>query len=196
MIQKYSGMGLLIAAMALAPVTSFAGKGLSYTYAELGYLNIDGDGLEGDGFKAKLSFAAHEYVHIRASFSNASIDKVAGASVDEKVDEFTIGAGGNYPVMDNVDVVAGVVYVVQEYNGSAKDDPEGHIAELGVRAKPMKKFEVEAGYINQVLQGDSSDGFYVGAVFDLNKDFAVSFRADDSDDADETDYFLGLRLNF
>ena len=92
--------------------------------------------------------------------------------------------------------MAGVVYVVQEYNGDVKNDPEGHIADVGVRAKPLKKFEISAGYLNQVLQGDSSDGFYVGAVLDLNKDFAVSFRADDSDDADETDYFLGLRLNF
>lgn len=184
---------LLAAALLSANVQA---KGLEYSYAEIGYFNTDSDTAEGDGFKVALSFAAHDYVHIRASFASLEMDKVAGVTQDMDVDEFTIGFGGNYSVLDNVDLVGGVVYLTNEGTGPVKADEEGYVADLGVRAQLMKKFEVNAGYLNQELGNQTDDGFFVGAVADISKKFAVSLRAEDKGDDDQTNYFVGLRLNF
>ncbi len=195
-MHKKITLACLLAAATALPVSGFAAKDLNYSYAELGYYNVDGDASEGDGFRAFLSGGVHDNVQLRATFINADIDTVQGVTTDIRVDEFQVGIAGRYSFVKGVDATAGIDYVVQNYSRALKDDTEGHVADLGIRVKMFKKFEMNAGFITQVLHEDSSNGFYLGAVADLTKKFSVSFRAEDSDDADERNYFLGLRLNF
>lgn len=191
MIQKQLGLAMIVAAAMAFPAAGMA-KGLENSYAELGYYAIDSDAADADGFKALLSFGAHDYVNLRASFANVNVD-----DANQKIDEFTVGFGGHYEVIENVDVVAGVVYSVVEGNGDAKADAEGTIADFGFRALLMKKLELNAAYVSQQIGNDTTEAYTVGAVFKMTKKLAASVNYKDVDDsANESNLFVGVRLNF
>ncbi len=44
-------------------------KGPNYTYAEVGYTNIDGDFVEGDGASVNISYGATDLIFVKLGFS-------------------------------------------------------------------------------------------------------------------------------
>jgi len=178
--------------------------GLEYSYAEFGYTNIDSDRIDkGDGISALVSYAALDYVHVKLGYTRVfDIDEYTKADAtvisdpDIDINRFSVGVGGNYSLTDSVDVLATLSYIDEEYTGSdLKASEEGYLLEAGVRAQAAKKVELNAMAAARHLAGESDTGFGVGAVIKLKKKFSISARANHFSDDDETEIFLGLRLN-
>lgn len=172
-------------------------KGLSYSYAEIGYSNLDADSAEADGVTARVSFAVLDFLHVKADYSRLFVDNIKGTSNDDvDYDRFVIGVGGNYSITDTIDALGTVSYVDAEFTGDLKDSQEGYQVEAGARAMVGKKAELNAGIV-YLEAGDFDDtGFSVGGVVNLKKKFALSANVRQFDEDDQREFFVGLRLNF
>ena len=186
---------------------SAAAKGFSYSYVEGGYRNLDADSVEGDGFEAGFSFGAMEYLHIVGRYSRLWIDEVDGASsVDLDLDEFKIGFGGNYPILDKVDLVLDAVYVDEQLTGKAKatgtsfktrvnEKNEGYEVTFYGRVQALKKLEMTPHMIYRDVSSDSDTGFGLGLVYNFHKKFSLRVRGTHFSDDSTTNLFLGMRVD-
>jgi hypothetical protein len=191
-----------------------ATKGFDYTYVEGGYRNLDADSIEADGFDAGFSFGAMEYVHILGSYSRLFVDDIDGASStsDLDIDEFKIGFGGHYPVLDWIDLVADVVYVDEQITGKAKvyndayvsgkepkvrvnEKDEGYEATFSARIQAMKKLEMTPHVTYRDVGSNSDTGFGLGVVYNFYKKFSLRVKGTHFSDDSATDLMLGIRLN-
>jgi hypothetical protein len=209
-------MAVLISACLLFLVPpAMAAKGFNYTYMEGGYRNLDADSIEADGFEAGFSFGATDYIHIIGRYSRLFVDDIDGASDadDLDVDEFKIGFGGNYPVMDKVDLVLDAVYVDEQTTGKARldndgqnvdgtgpkvninDKDEGYEATFYARVQAMKKLEMTPHVIYRDVGSESGTGFGLGLVYNFHKKFSLRVRGTHFSDDSATNLFLGVRLN-
>lgn len=186
---------------------SAAAKGFSYTYMEGGYRNIDADSLEADGFEAGFSFGAMEYLHILGRYSRLFVDDVDGlSSVDLDIDEFKIGFGGNYPILDKVDLVLDAVYVDEQITGKARvdgnsfktrinDKEEGYEATFSARVQALKTLEMTPHVVHRDVGSDSDTGFGLGLVYNFHKKFSLRFRGTHFSDDSATNLFVGMRVD-
>jgi len=193
---------------------SAAAKGFSYTYMEGGYRNINADSIEADGFEAGFSFGAMEYLHILGRYSRLFVDELDGASDagDLDIDEFKIGFGGNYPILDKVDLVLDVVYVDEQITGKARvhndayvrgkeprvrvnDKEEGIETTFSARVQALKKLEMTPHVVYRDVGSDSDTGFGLGLVYNFYKKFSLRFRGTHFSDDSATNLFVGMRLN-
>lgn len=199
---------VVLAAACLALLAqSAAAKGFSYTYMEGGYRNIDADSIEGDGFEAGFSFGAMEYLHILGRYTRLFVDDVDGlSSVDLDIDEFKIGFGGNYPILDKVDLVLDAVYVDEQITGKARvngssfktrinDKEEGYEATFSARVQALKKLEMTPHVVHRDVGSDSDTGFGLGLVYNFHKKFSLRFRGTRFSDDSATNLFVGMRVN-
>ena len=206
---------LTSACLVLLVPPTVAAKGFNYTYMEGGYRNLDADSIEADGFEAGFSFGATDYIHIVGRYSRLFVDDIDGASDadDLDVDEFKIGFGGNYPVMDKVDLVLDAVYVDEQTTGKARldndgqnvdgtgpkvnvnDKDEGYEATFYAREQAMKKLEMTPHVIYRDVGSDSGTGFGLGLVYNVYKKFSLRVRGTHFSDDSATNLFLGVRLN-
>ncbi|MGB5305925.1 MAG: hypothetical protein WBO57_06760, partial [Gammaproteobacteria bacterium] len=180
--------------------------GFDYTFAEIGYRNIDGDSVKGDGVRASFSFGVTKYFHVVGDYSRLWIDDLDGASkVDVDLDEFKIGGGGHYPITDKIDVVGQVTYVDDEYNGDAvpdilgsktniKDSEEGYEATLFGRVQATKTLELTPHVVHRDVGSESETGFGLGLVYKLQKKIVIRIRGTHFSDESTTNLFAGLRL--
>ena len=186
---------------------AMAAKGFSYTYAEAGYRNIDADSVEGDGVEFNVQYGATDYFHILFSYSRLWIDDLDGvSSVDVDLDEFKVGFGGHYPIMDKVDLVGQVVYVDDEFTGKVQlpgdftktrisDTEEGYEATFFGRIQAMKKLEMTPHVVYRDVGSDSDTGFGLGLVYKFYKKFSVRVRATRFSDDSATNLFAGIRVD-
>ena len=192
------------ACLAVSANSTTAG-GFDYTYGEFGYRNVDGDNIEGDGFRASFSFGATEYIHVVGDYSRLWIDDLDRAtSVDVDLDEFKIGFGGHYPITDKIDIVGQVAYVDQEFTGKAvpaglgfktniNDSEEGYEVVMYGRIKAGKKFELTPHVAHREVGRESDTGFGLGLVYKLNRNFAIRVRGTHFSDDSTSNLFAGLR---
>jgi len=208
----------LVAAIMSACLTclvqpAMAAKGFNYTYMEGGYRNLDADSIEGDGFEAGFSFAATDHVHIVGQYSHLFVDSLENAnSVDLDVDEFKIGFGGNYSVMDKVDLVGNVTYVDEQITGKARlngggfvdgtgpksninDKNEGYEATFYGRIQAMKKLEMTPHMVYRDVGSDSGTGYGLGLVYKFYKKFSVRARGTRFSNDSATNLFVGVRVD-
>jgi hypothetical protein len=206
---------LTSACLVLLVQPTMAAKGFNYTYMEGGYRNLDADSIEGDGFEAGFSFGATDYIHIIGQYSRLFVDDIDGASNadDLDLDEFKIGFGGNYPVMDKVDLVLDAVYVDEQTTGKARldddgqnvngtgpkvninDKDEGYEATFSARIQALKKLEVTPHVSYRDVGSESGTGFGLGLVYNFYKKFSLRVRGTHFSDDSATNLFLGVRLN-
>lgn len=180
-------------------------KGLNYTYAEVGYSYLDADKFDANGATVKLSFAALDFVHLKFDYTRFWIDDHKDASSDPDLDRFVIGAGGNFSLTEKIDLVGTVSFVDREWtNGSRSggtknfnNSDRGHQTDLGIRALVAKGFELNGTvtYLD-IDDFEASVGVGAGAVYKLNSKFSISGNARHFSNEDETEAFLGVRLNF
>jgi hypothetical protein len=194
------------ACLAVAASSVTAGN-FNYTFAELGYRNVDGDDMEADGFRASFSFAATEHFQVVGDYSRLWLDDMDGASsVDVDIDEFKIGFGGHYSFTDKIDGVAQVTYVDDQYTGKAVPDglgykknintsDEGYEVTMFGRVQATKNFELTPHVVYRDVGSDSDTGLGLGLVYRLNRNFGLRFRATQFSDDDTTNLFAGIRLN-
>ena len=205
---------LTSACLVLLVPPAMAAKGFNYTYMEGGYRNLDADSIEADGFEAGFSFGATDYIHIVGRYSRLFVDNIDGASsTDLDIDEFKIGFGGHYPIMEKVDLVGEVSYVDEQTTGKARrdydglnvsgtgpkvninDKDEGYEATFSARVQAMKKLEVTPHVIYRDVGSDSGTGFGLGLVYNFYKKFSLRVRGTHFSDDSATNLFLGVRLN-
>lgn len=199
---------LALASSVLLAVTASIthAKGLNYTYAEAGYTYLDSDEFEAKkGATVRLSFGVMDYFHVKAAYSYLDVNEHDRASNDPDLDRFVIGAGGHFSLLENLDLTGTVSWVTREWsNGSRSGDTRnfnnsdrGYQADFGVRYLIMDRLEIHgAGSYIDIDDIDESAGMIGGVVYKLNKRFALSASASHYPDADETEAFLGVRLNF
>ena len=204
---------LTSACLVLLVPPTVAAKGFNYTYMEGGYRNLDADSIEADGFEAGFSFGATDYIHIIGRYSRLFVDNLDGASsVDLDVDEFKIGFGGNYPIMDKVDLVLDAVYVDEQITGKARldgggfvtgtapksrvnDKNEGYEATFSARVQALKKLEMTPHVAYRDVGSESGTGFGLGLVYNFYKKFSLRVRGTHFSDDSATNLFLGVRLD-
>ena len=198
---------LTSACLVLLVPPTVAAKGFNYTYMEGGYRNLDADSIEADGFEAGFSFGATDYVHIIGRYSRLFVDNLDGASsVDLDVGEFKIGFGGNYPIMDKVDLVLDAVYVDEQITGKARidgtsfksrvnDKHEGYEATFSARVQALKKLEMTPHVAYRDVGSESGTGFGLGLVYNFYKKFSLRVRGTHFSDDSATNLFLGVRLD-
>ncbi|MGD2076294.1 MAG: hypothetical protein PVI91_03185 [Gammaproteobacteria bacterium] len=190
---------LLISALAWGVTAPAAAKGLSYSYADVGYqysdLDAPEDSIDVDSGLVDASFGMFEYVALRGGFRRGSID-APGESVD--LTEFRLGARGHYGLMKIMDVYGEALYFNQKLNGSGDGISSrteiGGIYEAGLRLQAHKKAEIDLAY--RYVSGDLDESFIVaGGVLKVTKNLGLSVNAAFGDDDDE-EYFAGIRMYF
>lgn len=209
---------LASACLVMLAQSAMAAKGFSYTYMEGGYRNVDADSIDADGFEASFSFGAMKYLHILGSYSRLyvddvhDVDGVRAESSDLDIDEFKIGFGGHYPVLDNVDLVLDAVYVDDEITGKARlndgtwvagtapktrinETDEGYEASFSARIQALKKLEMTPHVTYRDVGSDSDTGFGLGLVYNFHKKFSLRIKGTHFSDDSATDLFLGIRVN-
>lgn len=188
---------------------SAAARGFSYNYVEGGYRNIDADSAEADGFEAGFSFGAMQYMHILGSYSRLWFDDIDGfSSVDIDVDEFKIGFGGHYPVLDWMDLSLDAVYVDDQITGKARkkgstsksksrinDKAEGYETTFSARIQALKKLEMTPHVTYRDVGSDSDTGFGLGMVYNFYKKFSLRIKGTHFSDDSTTDLFIGMRVD-
>jgi opacity protein-like surface antigen len=190
---------VLIGAVACAVTVPVAAKGLSYSYADVGYqygdLDAPEDSVDVHSGLVDASFGVLEYAALRAAFRRGRID-IPGEATD--LTEFRVGARGHYNVMKPLDVYGEALYFNQKLNGSgdgiSSKTEIGGIYEAGFRLQAHKNAEIDLAY--RYVSGDMDESFIVaGGVLMLTKNIGVNVNAAFGDDDDE-EYFAGLRLDF
>lgn len=202
---------LALSLMTVVPVLAFsatavAADGLSYNYAELGYVNsqLDDSDVDADGWGARASVAVHPNFHLFGGYSGQKSDdfSLGGANVDVDVDQWRAGVGYNHAIADNVDLIANVAYQKVDVDDVTAggvtfdgDSEDGYSTEVGVRGALASNFEgyAMAGY--EDFGGDADD-FYgrVGAQVKFNPNWGVTGDVKFADG--DTEYFIGPRYTW
>ena len=188
------------ALFAAATQMAVAAKGPDYTYADIGYVNTDGDNVEGDGFDVNISFGATDLIFLKFGFQGDSLDvSDSGSTLSVDADKFLIGGGAHYMVMDRFDIFGSLSYVDIEYSGDIPTQgDDGYELALGVRTMVTKQLELNATaaylQIGNLEDNDDSDSVYsVGVAYKFYKDFSVIGNYDHGERVDNIG--IGVRLS-
>ena len=190
----------MLAGTLFAAVTqqALAAKGPEYSYAEIGYINIDADQIEGDGAGVNISFGATDHVFLKFGYARQWLDD-PNSSLEADADRFQIGGGMHYGITDTIDVLGAVSYVDIEVTNNppaAGFGDDGYLAEVGVRAMLGKSLELNGTVSSLHLDGDDDLGYGIGGVIDVTKKLQATAKFDHFEDENENDFFVGLRLEF
>lgn len=177
--------GLLLA---VAPLATMA-EGLSYSYAELDYVDLDiDDAPSGDGFalRGSVGFAGNWFAF--ADYADSSVDVF-------DIESIAVGLGGHFPINSSWDVVGRVGYTELDFSGpafGASDD--GYLLSAGLRGQ-LSQFEMEG----HVVYTDLSDGgdetaFEVAGRYNFTEMFSAGIAYRMGDDANT--FFAGVRLSW
>jgi len=136
-----SGLAALAAAL---PLASHA-ETMSYSYAELGYVDteLDGDGVDvdGNGLALRGSLPVTPDFFVFAGYTDLDFDFDVDLSLLE------VGGGGHWPLSDKIDLVGKLGIVKAEVDvGRFDDDDTGILLGARVRGALAPKFELEGGF--------------------------------------------------
>lgn len=153
---------LAAALLAAAPLSAVAAEGLSYTYVEGGWtqLQLDRNGAPSkpklDGGYVRGSFAIAEQVHVFGAYSTVSKTNTYDLGsydvrVKQELKQPELGIGYHMPMSDRVDFTTDIAWL--RINNEAKYEADGFDTErfkehtnaaratLGVRGKPSPRTE-------------------------------------------------------
>jgi hypothetical protein len=102
---------LLAIATLGASVPAFSTEDFSYTYAEVGYINSESGGRDGDGVNLFGSLRLADMLHAFASYSEQEFDG------NLNVDFFQAGVGLSLPIASKLDFVGRLSYVQVDVDG-------------------------------------------------------------------------------
>lgn len=155
----------------------------SYSYAELGYsvTKIDVTDHNADAYYLRGSFGFLKYFHVIGGVERQS------TSVDDaKLDEFDLGAGVHFPVLDKLDLLAELSYVFNDINSNSggSDTNTGYMGYLGARLMALPwdggGLEIDGGYrylrIDSLLSESDSNQWEIGARVHFLNHFSVGGR--------------------
>ncbi|MCK6372292.1 MAG: outer membrane beta-barrel protein [Gammaproteobacteria bacterium] len=175
-------LGLCLPAFAAEP---------RYTYAEIGYLNVDFDDLDedGDGFGIGGSYALHRNFHLVAEYQDIDL----GGSRDANA--LALGAGINYALRPGLDAVGRVRWIDSEVDvGSRNEDDSGYGLEGGIRTMINPQLELN-GFVRYTdIYGESDTSLAFGGLYGISNNIALGGELELSDDV--TALFLQARVYF
>ena len=152
-----------VAAFAL-PLAASAAENFSYRYVDVArYIEAEVDSdfvdVDGDGIQLRGSLPVYQNFFAVAEYESLDLDNGVDAT------RLLIGAGGHWPLGNNLDLVArgGVVSYEVDY-GRFDDDDTGLFAGARVRAIVAPKIEVEAGveHFEFEVAGLDGDTYIIG----------------------------------
>ena len=199
MYSKKAFRALLSAILMCAVSPAFAAKGLSYSYADVGYqmteLDTSDSSIDEPDFDSILidgSFGVFEYVALRGGFRRS---RVAFSGDTVYINQFRGGARGHYSLLDNLDAYVDAQFFNAKTNSNQTTATDiGGIYEGGFRVKGGKIGELDAAY--RYVSGDINQNYIVvGGVLNVTKNLGLSLNAAFGDDDDE-EYFAGVRVDF
>jgi hypothetical protein len=175
-------------------------EGIGYTYADLGYVTTDRDGIDKDldGFLLRGSLEIADNWFIYARYVDQSVSS-RGSDVDFQ--QYSVGGGYAWSFAENMDLYGKLGYTKAEIDvdnygfGSGSVDDDGYELGVGIRARPLDPFELE-GSINYVDLSDWGDdtSFGVAGRWFITENVALGVEAEFADDADT--YGVGFRWQF
>lgn len=177
--------------LAATPLAAQAADGMSYSFVDLGYAEIDIDGApSGDGFALRGSVGFAENFFAYADYATYGFP----GSLD--VDVYSVGLGGRIGVSDSVDLVGRAAYAKADASvGGFSVDDDGYQLAAGVRAEVADGFELEGNVIYTDFGGSADDTeLAVGGRYFFTENFAVGAEIRTGDDADTI--FAGVRFAF
>jgi hypothetical protein len=185
-----SGLAALAAAL---PLASHA-ETMSYTYAELGYVDANLDvgsfNVDGDGFALRGSLAVHPNFFVFANYQDLSFDQNVDTSLLE------VGGGGHWPLTDKIDLIGKVGISKAEIDaGPFNADDDGFLLGARLRGVVAPKFELEGGFDYRDLDeaGDDTTIVFEGRYFFI-ENLAGGLSVSIGDDV--TSLGLNVRLTF
>jgi hypothetical protein len=181
---------MLLASAALVPGLALAqDSGMSYTFVEAGWLEVDPDGgAKVDGWQLNGSLALADMWHVNAQF----------AQIDSDLDIYRVGGGMHYGLNQSLDLVGQVSWVRADAGSSA--DGFGMTALL--RGKLTRSFELEGGvdYVDLGSDGGGDATRFVGAGrYFFTPAFAAGLNVSIGDylgGIDANTYGVDFRYNF
>jgi len=182
---------LLAIATLGASVPAFSTDDFSYTYADVGYINSESGGRDGDGANLFGSLRLADMLHGFASYSEQEFDG------NLNVDFFQAGLGLNLPVASKLDFIGRLSYVQVDVDGPGFSTVEdnGYAFDFSLRTRVMGELELTGGFNYQDLdRGGEDTSINFGARYFFTRALAlgVDILQNDSD----TTAILGLRVDF
>lgn len=186
------------AALALVPCLAMALPALAraaaeprYTYAEIGYINVDFDdvGEDGDGFGIGGSYAVHRNVHLVADYADIDLGGNADATT------YSLGAGLNFPLRPGLDLVGRLRWIdvdIDTRNRSRDEDGYGLEGGLRTMINPQLELNGFVRYIDLDRRDDMT--LLIGALYGVADNLALGADLEFSDDV--VALFLKARLYF
>ena len=176
---------IALALVAMLPLAAQADDKLSYTYVDLGYVNVDGDA-DGYGIRGSVEFGDSGFYGL-GGWRTVEID---GTNID--VDQWELGVGYAHGLSDNLDLLAEAAYTEAEVFGF---DTDGYRASVGLRGSFSENFEglIKANYVD----GDDVDGDFtgtIGAQYKFGQTWGLVGEVEFADGGEV--YLLGLRASF
>jgi hypothetical protein len=138
-----------VATVAALPLAAQADSRVRYTYAELGYVNVDVDqaDIDGDGFALRGSYALPNSLFLYGEFLDADLD------FDTDFTNIEVGLGGHLTIERGIDLVGRVGIDNLEIG---RDDEDGLALAVGLRGKASGNLEFE-GLVRYVDLGSDND---------------------------------------
>jgi hypothetical protein len=137
-------------------------------------------------------------MHIRLGYSRYWVDNVKGTSNDSiDIDAFRLGAGGNFSVLDKLDLIGRGTWIYHGKSGDSNNADIGYEVEAGARWEPIKKLELTPSvyyYDNDDFEADI--GYGLGVLYNFHKKYSFRLRTRFFNDDDVRDIFAGIRYDF
>lgn len=174
--------------LAAAPLAAMA-EGLSYSYVEADYVDVDFDGASGDGFGLRGSVGFLDNLFAFADYTDTSVEIVDLSTI-------AVGVGGHYPLGENLDATGRIGYTELDADidglGSGSDD--GYLLSLGLRGQ-VSQIELEGNVIYTDYSDLGSDtAFEVAGRWNFTEMFSAGLGYRTADDVDT--FFAGVRLSW
>jgi len=185
-----------ILAVCMGFTTGAMADGLSYSYVEATYNEVDidlGSGLnaDGDGYSVSGSVGIADNWFVFAGYSSFDFESV----VD--LDQWSVGGGYHSAISTTTDWFATLSYIDASVDagGLLRADDSGYGVSLGVRSMVNPSLELY-GSLGYADLGGGADGTQVnaGLWYTVSGNLALGLGA--SFDDDVTEYGIGLRLYF
>lgn len=194
-----------------APLTAIAADGMSYTYVEGGWsqLQISSNALDdpkADGGYIRGSFAIAEQVNVFGGWSRVSdTSHYTYSSVKTTLEQPHLGIGYHMPLSERLDFTADIAWNRRTGKSEVQFDGETYrsrtsvntaVGNFGVRGKPSARTEawLKAGYMDGNNHFDSTWTGTVGGQVSFNRTWGVVAEGQFYDDFAE--YRVGVRASF
>jgi len=173
-----------------ASVPAIAADDFSYTYAEVGYINGESGGRDGDGVNLFGTLRLADMLHGFASYSEQEFD----GNVD--VDFFQAGLGLNLPLASQIDFIGRLSFVSVDVTGPGFSvDDNGYALNFSLRTRVAGEFELSGGLNYQDLdQGGEDTSINAGVRYYFRRNLALGLDLLKNDN--DTSAILGLRVDF